>query len=50
MQERIVQEGFRSLAKKFHPDAGGRAEDFQELKAAQEALRAFNSALKEGSK
>ena len=39
MVERVVQEGFRSLAKKFHPDAGGSDAEFVELKAAHEQLK-----------
>lgn len=38
MVERIAAEGYRSLAKKMHPDAGGSAEDFRSLQAAKEQM------------
>lgn len=46
MLERIVSEGFRSLAKKCHPDTGGSEREFLELKAAQEQLKIAVEALK----
>lgn len=39
MVERIAAEGYRSLAKKLHPDTGGRESDFKDLKAASEQLK-----------
>jgi hypothetical protein len=35
----VVEASYRALAKKAHPDAGGRAEDFRELQEAYEAMR-----------
>lgn len=39
--ERIVQAGYRELAKKAHPDTGGTTADFQALQAAHEQLKAI---------
>lgn len=44
--EKIVSAGFRELAKKAHPDAGGSPKDFLELKAAQEQLKVILQELK----
>lgn len=41
MVERLIAEGYRSLAKKLHPDTGGTAEEFTALKAASEQLKAI---------
>jgi len=37
--ERMANEGFRQLARTFHPDAGGTTEQFQQLQAAKEKLK-----------
>src|SRR5215471_6511940 len=37
---RIVQAGFRELAKRHHPDQGGKSEDMRDLIAANEQLKA----------
>jgi len=37
--ERIAQEGYRSLAKKTHPDAGGNETAFRAVQAAYEQLK-----------
>ena len=37
--ERIVSEGYRQLAKRAHPDAGGTAEDMKALGQAREWLK-----------
>lgn len=37
--ERIVESGYRSLARHHHPDAGGDGEDMKQLNAAVEVLR-----------
>jgi hypothetical protein len=37
--ERIVKEGFRILAKRYHPDTGGSATEFQALTAASLKLK-----------
>jgi hypothetical protein len=34
----IIKEGYRSIAKTFHPDAGGTVEQFQLLKDARDEL------------
>ena len=39
MSEKIISAGYRELAKKFHPDAGGSAKEFQELRASFEQLQ-----------
>jgi len=39
--ERIVSTGFRELAKKFHPDAGGTDDEFDRLHKAYTDLREF---------
>ena len=39
MVDRIVQVGFRELAKQLHPDQGGKAQDFIDLRAAHERLK-----------
>ena len=44
--DKIVAEGFRQLAKREHPDTGGSAARFAELKAAQEQLRMLLGELK----
>jgi hypothetical protein len=38
MAKEIVQAGFRSLIKKYHPDVGGKHEQMVELTAAREFL------------
>lgn len=45
--EKIISVGFRELAKKAHPDAGGNPKEFLELKAAQEQLKVIIQELKE---
>lgn len=45
--EKIVSAGFRSLAQKHHPDAGGDTATFQELQAAHEQLKAVLKELGE---
>lgn len=37
--QRIVEAGFRTMAKQHHPDHGGSHSDMQELNAAAAALR-----------
>lgn len=37
--ERLIQTGYRSLAKQMHPDAGGSTAQMQELNNVVEALR-----------
>jgi Putative quorum-sensing-regulated virulence factor len=39
MVDRIVQVGFRELAKQLHPDQGGNSKDFIDLRAAHERLK-----------
>lgn len=39
MVEQIIREGFRSLSKKLHPDQGGSAAQFLELKSGEEQLK-----------
>jgi len=34
-EKEIIDAGYKTLAKKHHPDKGGRAEDFQALQAAR---------------
>lgn len=46
MLERIVAEGFKSLAKKCHPDMGGTDSEFRELKSAHEQLKVALGVLK----
>jgi hypothetical protein len=36
---RVVETGYRELARRHHPDAGGNTEEMRELNAAVEALR-----------
>jgi hypothetical protein len=38
MMERIIKAGYRDLAKKYHPDAGGDNEQMKELNASYDAL------------
>lgn len=44
--EKLVAEGFRSLAKKLHPDHGGTAEQFRDLQAARERLNVILREIK----
>lgn len=37
--DKIIQEGFKALAKKAHPDQGGSDKQFRELQAAREQLK-----------
>jgi hypothetical protein len=37
-QDLIIKTGYRELAKKHHPDAGGEEKDFQALSDARDAL------------
>jgi hypothetical protein len=46
MVERIIQSGYRSLAKTMHPDAGGTTEGFQELQGSYEQLKGILSEVK----
>lgn len=39
LADQIVQAGYRELAKRFHPDAGGSAQEFTQLKGAHEQLK-----------
>jgi uncharacterized protein (DUF3820 family) len=39
MVEKLIHEGYRALARKLHPDAGGSEEAFKALQAAYEQLR-----------
>lgn len=41
MAERILQAGYRSLAKQLHPDLGGDPTEFRELQGTVEELRSF---------
>ena len=45
--ERLVQAGYRELAKKAHPDAGGSKESFLALQGAYEQLKVVLRELKE---
>ncbi len=38
-EQRIVEAGYRSLAKKHHPDHGGSVEEMQQVNNAVESLR-----------
>lgn len=44
--EKLVNEGYRSMCKKTHPDAGGNAEDFRNVQAAYEQLKVILKELK----
>lgn len=46
MTEKIVQAGYRELAKKLHPDTGGSVKEFQELRASFEGLKEALEGLK----
>src|SRR5438874_1951481 len=37
--QRVVESGYRELARRHHPDIGGSNEEMQQLNAAVEALR-----------
>lgn len=39
MVDRIIKEGYRSLAAKLHPDKGGSASQMQELNGSYESLK-----------
>lgn len=49
MAERIVQAGYRALAKQYHPDFGGTNVQMQELNGTIEALREMLRRLKDAS-
>jgi hypothetical protein len=38
LAERLIAEGYRSMAKKAHPDAGGDPDEFRRLTSARAAL------------
>ena len=44
--EKIASEGYRSLAKKTHPDAGGNESDFRNVQQAYEQLKVILKELK----
>jgi F420-0:gamma-glutamyl ligase-like protein len=46
MVERIIQSGFRALAKTMHPDVGGSTEQFKELQGSYEQLKGILSEVK----
>ena len=46
MIEKIVSVGYRELAKRLHPDAGGETAAFQDLQAANEQLKAAVRSVK----
>jgi len=50
MVERIIQAGYKSLAKSFHPDVGGDANQFRELQGSYEQLKGILSEVKSTSK
>lgn len=39
MMDRLINEGYRSLAKKFHPDAGGDPQKMRELNATYDQVK-----------
>lgn len=41
LMDRIIKEGFRSLSKTAHPDLGGSADKFRELKDASDKLKSI---------
>ena len=38
LEKQIIEAGYKALAKKYHPDAGGSEEGFKNLQAARENL------------
>jgi hypothetical protein len=46
MTEKIIQAGYRELAKKYHPDAGGDPTVFRELQGSYEQLKGVLSEVK----
>jgi hypothetical protein len=48
MHERIIREGYRALAKKLHPDAGGSTNEFKELQGSYEVLQGIMREVKGG--
>jgi hypothetical protein len=46
MVERIIQSGFKTLAKTMHPDAGGTTAGFQELQGSYEQLKGILTEVK----
>lgn len=46
MTEKIIQAGYRVLAKTMHPDVGGSKEQFQELQGSYEQLKSVMSEVK----
>lgn len=50
MHEQIIKEGYRSLAKKLHPDVGGDKAKFQELQGSYEVLQGIMKEVREVQK
>lgn len=44
--ERIVHAGYRDMARKAHPDAGGTNKEFQDLRAGYEQLKVILTELR----
>jgi hypothetical protein len=48
--EKIALTGYRELAKRHHPDAGGQTRDMQEINAASDRLREMIKGSQNGGK